>query len=188
LNRGEPGGSAAGVVVREAEPAEHEPAGRLTVDVYSAIPGTHMNDGYATELADVARRAREAVVLVGLVDGELAGCVTYVPDAASPWAEGLRPGEAGIRMLAVHPAARGRGLGTALVEACLGRARAAGRHAVFLYSTPWMKAAHRIYVKAGFTRAPERDWAPLPELPLVAFVLPLRPPSRLASAPGPAPR
>ena len=86
------------------------------------------------------RRASEAVVLAAVDDasGDLLGCVTYVPDASNPWAEHLREGEAGIRMLAVDPAGQGRGAGTALVAACLDRARADGRRAVFLHSLPVM--------------------------------------------------
>jgi ribosomal protein S18 acetylase RimI-like enzyme len=132
-----------------------------------------MTDDYADELVDVPRRAKEAVVLVAVGGGELAGAVTYVPDPSSPWAEQLREGEAGIRMLAVDPRFRGQGVGTALVDACVARARSACRDAMFLHSTPWMPAAHRIYLKAGFRRAPERDWFPRPDLPLLAFILAL---------------
>ena len=59
-------------------------------------------------LADVGRRAGETEVLVA-VGPELLGCVTFVPDNSSPWAELLGPGEAGVRMLAVDPSAQGRG-------------------------------------------------------------------------------
>ena len=54
------------------------------------------------------------------------GCVTYVPGPASALAEMIEPGEAQIRMLAVAPAAQGRGAGTALAEACIERARGDG--------------------------------------------------------------
>jgi ribosomal protein S18 acetylase RimI-like enzyme len=73
------------------------------------------------------------------------GCVTYVPAPDNAWAEHLREGEASIRMLAVDPAAQGRGVGSALVAACLDRARADGRRAVFLHSLPVMTGAQRIY-------------------------------------------
>ncbi|MHB8505403.1 MAG: GNAT family N-acetyltransferase, partial [Acidimicrobiales bacterium] len=69
------------------------------------------------------------------------------------------------------PAAQGRGAGSALLDACVERARAAGRTAVFLHSTPWMTAAHRLYARAGFERVPSRDWLPVPEVPLLAFRL-----------------
>src|SRR5262249_43550579 len=127
-----------------------------------------MSDGYARELADVQRRAGEAEVLVA-VDDRLVGCVTFVPDPTSPWAESIEDDEAAIRMLGVDPSAQGRGVGRALLGACLDRARQLGRAAVFLHSAPWMQRAHRLYGGAGFVRVPARDWTPVPEVPLLAF-------------------
>ena len=161
------------IEVREARPDEYETAGQVTYDAYAALPGDHMDDEYGRELRDAARRAREAVVLVAVEKGRVLGCVTYVPDASSPWAEDLREGEAGVRMLAVDPAAQGRGIGRALAAACVDRARAEAKQAVMLHSTPWMEAAHHIYQGLGFRRVPTRDWVPLPKVPLLAFVLDL---------------
>lgn len=36
---------------------------------------------------------------------------------------------------------------------------------------PGMKAAHRIYERVGFRRAPERDWYPRPEIELWVYSL-----------------
>jgi ribosomal protein S18 acetylase RimI-like enzyme len=159
------------VEVREVRSDEYEQAGAVVVAAYRNLPGAHMSDGYARELANVRQRAVEAEVLVAVADrnGQLFGCVTFVPDATSPWAEGVEEDEAAIRMLAVDPAAQGRGVGRALVDACLDRARARGRSGVFLHSTPWMQAAHHLYASAGFVRVPPRDWLPHPEVPLLAF-------------------
>ena len=63
-------------------------------------------------------------------------------------------------MLAVAPAARGRGVGEALATWCVDRARADGCHAVVLSTLPVMHAAHRLYQRLGFVRTPERDWYP----------------------------
>jgi ribosomal protein S18 acetylase RimI-like enzyme len=162
----------AGVLVREVRPPEYRRAGEIVVAAYAALPGEHLSGGYAAELADVARRAIEAEVLVAL-DPEVIGCVTFVPDSSSPWAEALDPDEATIRMLGVDPATQGRGVGAALVEACVERARGRGRSGLFLHSTPWMTSAHRLYERAGFRRVPDRDWTPVPDVPLLAFLLDL---------------
>ena len=123
------------------------------VAAYRALPGAHLSNGYAEQLADVGRRAAEAEVLVAADDG-LLGCVTFVSDATSPWAELLEDNEASIRMLAVDPTVQGRGVGRALLDACLDRARPARSDAIFLHSTPWMQAAHHLYAGAGFVRVP----------------------------------
>lgn len=161
--------------IRRVAPDEQLPAGELVVRAYRALPGAHLSGGYADELADVARRSHDADVLVAVTAalGGVVGCVTFVSDAASPWAELLDVGEAGIRMLAVDPAAQGRGIGHALVHECIDRARRLGRRALMLHTTPWMTAAHRLYEQAGFTRFPARDWAPAPEVPLLGYRLDL---------------
>src|SRR5579875_523911 len=167
--------------VRPVRPHEHGKAGALIVDAYRTLPGGHLSDDYARLLADVARRAQESEVLVAVAradeagEGEVCGCVTFVPGPTSPWAELLEPGEAGIRMLAVRPDAQGRGAGRALVGACIARARALGCKALVLHTTPWMTAAHRLYEAAGFVRFPARDWVPAPDVPLLAYRLELEP-------------
>jgi ribosomal protein S18 acetylase RimI-like enzyme len=168
------------VEIREALPGAFTPdelarLGEIVFAAYEAIGALEGDDEYVPELRDVERRAREAVVLVArdATSGELLGCVTYVPDGSSPWAEHLEEGEAAIRMLAVAPAAQGRGAGTALVAACLERARAAGRRAVFLHSLPVMTEAQRIYARFGFGRVPGRDWR-VDGLLLMGYLLDLR--------------
>ena len=52
--------------------------------------------------------------------------MTYVSDPESEWAEWNEPGEAQIRLLAVDTAVQGRGIGEALVTACIERAREQG--------------------------------------------------------------
>lgn len=162
------------IVVREARPEEHASLGELVVRAYRSLPEFD-EPGYEPELRDVARRAREAVVLVAAdeADGTLLGCVTYVPGPDSPWAELLEPGETAIRMLAVDVTARGRGVGTALAAACIARARADGRAAIFLHSLAYMRAAQAIYARLGFVRRPERDWEPVPGVHLLGFALAL---------------
>jgi ribosomal protein S18 acetylase RimI-like enzyme len=151
-----------------------ETLGGIVVRAYDALGALEGDDEYVPELRDVARRVREAVVFAALdaSDGTPLGCVTYVPGPDNAWAEHLRDGEASIRMLAVDPAAQGRGVGSALVAACLDRARADGRRAVFLHSLPVMAGAQRIYERCGFRRVPERDWV-FPDFLLMGFVLDL---------------
>jgi ribosomal protein S18 acetylase RimI-like enzyme len=156
------------VEVRQVRPEEYEEAGAVVVAAYQALPGAHLSNGYTAQLADVGRRAREAEVLVA-VDDRLLGCVTFVADATSSWAEMLESDEAAIRMLGVDPTVQGRGVGRALLGACITRACRLGRAALFLHSTPWMEAAHHLYGMAGFVRVPERDWWPVPDVPLLAF-------------------
>ncbi len=171
-------------------PGEYRRAGQIVVAAYRAIPGGTTSDDYAAELADVAARVGGAEVLVAAVGGTtLLGCVTFVAGPSSPWAEGIEDKEAAIRMLGVDPSAQQRGVGRALVEACVERARCLGREAVLLHTTLWMTAAHRLYERTGFVRVPERDWRPTPSVPLLAYRRALGPstgPRAASAAPAPA--
>jgi ribosomal protein S18 acetylase RimI-like enzyme len=132
--------------------------GRMVLAGYLSLPGTPREPGYEAELCDVATRVSVGAVYGAFVGDEPAGCVTFVPDSTSPFAEGQRDDESSFRMLAVDPAARGRGIGELLVRRCLQEARAVGSSAVFIYTGTWMPAAQRLYRRIGFEHVSARDW------------------------------
>ncbi|WP_369146422.1 GNAT family N-acetyltransferase [Streptomyces sp. R44] len=162
--------------IRAVRPEEHEALGDLT-------GFTYLNDGlllhgeddfYLAVLRDTARRARESEVLVAVdADGGIIGGVTFAPGGTT-WADIAVAGEAEFRMLVVAPEARGRGVGEALVRACVDRARALPGCARLVLSTAdLMVSAHRIYERLGFVRTPERDWEPIPDHSLRTYALEL---------------
>ncbi|MFE6284622.1 GNAT family N-acetyltransferase [Streptomyces sp. NPDC057877] len=154
------------IQIRPIAPTEHATLGTITADAYlnDGLLDFGESDAYLHELRDVTKRAATAEVLVAVENGQVLGGVTFVP-APGPMSDIAQPGEAEIRMLAVSDKARGRGTGEALVRACVDRARATdGCTGVVLSTQRTMHAAHRIYERLGFTRTPERDWNPLPEL------------------------
>lgn len=75
------------------------------------------------------------------IDGRRVGCVFCVTAG---------DGTGKLRLLLVHPDARGLGLGARLVEACTEFARAAGYHRVTLWTNDVLTAARHIYETAGF--------------------------------------
>ena len=163
------------LTVREARPGEYARVGDLTVAAYTA--DRDVGD-YADSLRDVESRAKAARVLVAVDDdGTVLGSATNVLDGG-PYGEIARENEGEFRMLAVDPAAQGRGVGTALVRACADEARRLGRERLVLSSGEWMRAAHRIYGRLGFARIPERDWTPAPGVRLHAYSLDLIRPAR----------
>ena len=163
-------------MIRPIEPDEYARLGLLTLSAYTTLDGHVSEPDYEEELADVRTRAEapSTVVLVAINDhGELLGGVTYVADERSPFAEHSVDGAASIRMLAVDGAFRRSGAGEALVRECIERATRDGRAEVFLHSTPWMTAAHKLYEKLGFVRDTEHDWDVTPQIKLMAFRLPI---------------
>jgi GNAT superfamily N-acetyltransferase len=164
------------VILRRAQPEEFAAIGELTLAAYVADGFLDNDDDYAVELRAAAHRAVEAelVVAVDPTSHELLGTVTFAL-YGSAYAEISRPGEAEFRMLAVAPAARGRGIGHDLARWCVDRAREQGCTAIVLSSLDRMKSAHRLYERMGFDRLPERDWFPSPDIMLVAYLLDLEP-------------
>jgi GNAT superfamily N-acetyltransferase len=146
-----------GFAVREARPDEYLRIGEIAVDAYRPLEGDSV-DGYLDEIRDTAARAALVPVLVAVDDGgTILGTVTYIP-GPGPLSEREREDEAGFRVLAVDPAAQGKGIGRVLANACVERARREGRAGVAILTRPSMTAAHRLYESMGFIRDPGDDW------------------------------
>jgi GNAT superfamily N-acetyltransferase len=86
--------------------------------------------------------AREAA-WIAEVDGRRAGCVFCIA--------GDEDDIAALRILLVHPRARGHGVGGRLVDTCVDFARAAGYAGVRLWTNDPLVAARHIYLRRGFT-------------------------------------
>ena len=163
------------IVVRPAHEHELDRAGALTVEAYDADGYLVEDDPYLDRLRDARLRAQQAEVYVALLPEsptEPVGTVTYCVPPSS-WTELAREDEGEIRMLGVAPSARRRGVGEALVSACIERSRELGHSALVLSSLPVQVAAHRVYDRLGFRRTPDLDWSPLPGVALIAFRLDL---------------
>ncbi len=160
--------------IRLARADELAAVGALTVGVYR--DGQLAPEEYSSSLADAQRRALHTDILVAVDEEErVIGAVALVLNGG-PYAElSVSQGDAEFRMLAVATSARGKGIGTALIQECLARARAAGKDRMVISTGTKMAAAHRRYEALGFVRAPEVDWWPLPGEKLLAYVLELAP-------------
>jgi predicted N-acetyltransferase YhbS len=78
-----------------------------------------------------------------------------------------------VRLLAVAPAARRQGVGAALMQECVQRARQSGARALALHTADVRNAATRLYERMGFQRAPELDFEPTPGVTAEGYLLAL---------------
>jgi ribosomal protein S18 acetylase RimI-like enzyme len=164
-----------GVRIREARPDELESVGEIRVAAYLADGFLSAGSAYAPRLRALGAHG-DGEVLVAVredLDGsgrdEIVGTVMI---RGWPGGQLVRaPDEGEVRALAVAPDSRGRGIGRKLVSAVVERARVSGLRHLVLASHPDMVIAHHLYDEAGFTRLPERDFAPTPGVTLLAFGL-----------------
>jgi predicted N-acetyltransferase YhbS len=159
------------VTIRAARAADLPAVGELTFEAYQA--DGQVGSGYARQLRDARARFERSELLVAVDDEDnVLGTVAIAPPG-TPMREIARDDQLEFRMLAVAPAARGRGVGEALARRVVDRAVELGLTSVALSSSDWMHAAHRLYERLGFHRTPDLDWSPEPGVHLVAYRLDL---------------
>jgi ribosomal protein S18 acetylase RimI-like enzyme len=159
------------VEIREARPEEFGRIGELRVAAYRA-------DGFLSEASEYAGTLRvlgmdgTGEILAAVDHGQILGTVTLMTWPTD--GEVLRaPGEGEIRALAVAAAARGRGIGRALLTAVMRRAADRKVRELLLLTQPDMRTAQHLYAEAGFGRRPDRDYEYAPGHRLLAFSLPM---------------
>ena len=154
-------------VIRQARADEYAALGKLLVSAYAALPGMPSSreqpDYYAMLENVAARAAKPALRVFVAADGmdHLLGSVDFIDDMAQYGSGGMvstLTNAVGIRLLAVDNASRGQGVGKALTQFCIERARELGKARVVLHTTLIMQTAWAMYERLGFVRFPEIDF------------------------------
>lgn len=149
------------VEIRDALPDEYPAIAEVTLAAYGeyfpADPLPPLWLEYRNDLAAVDRRAKESEQIVAVLDGRIVGAVAFYPTGTEEGSQGRPPEWAGVRFLAVHPDARGRGIARTLTQECIRRARERGTKVLGLMTGSFMKAAQHVYDSMGFIRVPEID-------------------------------
>ena len=168
-----------GLEIREILRDEYELLGQLMVEVYSNLDGfptQNEQPAYYEMLANIGSFAeqKDTQVLVAIsAEREMVGGVVYFGDMARYGSGGTATTEknaSGIRLLGVDPRSRGAGVGKALTNACVQRARDRGHSQVILHTTQSMQVAWHLYQKLGFERSLDLDFTQ-EELPVFGFRL-----------------
>ncbi|MBM7662328.1 GNAT superfamily N-acetyltransferase [Bacillus mesophilus] len=100
-------------------------------------------------------------IIAAELNGTIVGSVVLFPPKSNAYnglLEELEYPE--IRMLAVDPDARGKGIANALITECIERTKAKGLSKIGLHTGDFMKNAIHVYEKFGFKRLPQYDFEP----------------------------
>ncbi len=150
--------------VREARADEYSHIAQLTRAAYAEYAGIMAPMAWAglARAVDTALATTEPVSrIVAVRGGQLAGSVMLYTAGADAYGGQIPQANVPeIRMLAVASQARGQGIGQALVDECVRRARNAGATQLGLHTSASMRAAIALYERMGFVRAPAFDFQP----------------------------
>ena len=124
----------------DARPEIHAALARLLPQLNAQLPVPTIERLRAI-VADPA-----VTLLLAIDDGEIVGTATVIVYTTPFWVK------ARIDDVVVDEAARGKGVGEALVRACLDIARARGAQVAELQSGVQREAANRLYPRMGFKR------------------------------------
>ena len=153
------------MIVRDFSPADAEGVNAVALAAFAQYRGVYSDwEALTRAVGSMAGFAESGRIIVAEDSaGKIAGAVAYFGPYAGPRAEFFAPEWAIVRMLVVDPAARGRGIGRRLTEACLDLARSDGAAAIALHTSPAMAAALALYSRMGFRlekRVPDRFGVP----------------------------
>lgn len=117
-------------------------------------------------VAKMSALADAGQIIVAERDDRIVGAVAYIPPGCpkAPYFDQSWPI---IRMLVVDPACRGHGIGRALTEQCVERARRDGSHVIALHTSPIMTVALPMYIRMGFRLL--RDAPPIFGVPYAVY-------------------
>ncbi len=142
---------------------------------YAAIMPASLWAGYRRQVIATINADGPAERIVAERQGSIVGGVLLFPPGTTAYARGsVRLAWPEVRLLAVAPKARGQGVGTALMEECVQRARRAGATTLGLHTSDMMRAAVRMYERMGFVRVPEFDFRPAEAVLVKGYRLDLR--------------
>lgn len=150
------------VVIRDVTDADRDAVIAVTIGAYeqyaAVMQPAHWAD-YRASIVETLRDSGGAACILATRDGMVVGSILFYAPRSAEEADSAAA-EAAIRLLAVAPAARGQGIGLALVEECVRRAKDSGASALVLHTTDMMAVAKRMYERIGFERDSSMDFSP----------------------------
>jgi len=148
------------VFVREAEDRDREEIREVLLAAYGQYESTMPEERwieYKRNIAESVDAPGPFARLVAEADGRLVGSAVLFDSSLIAYGRDLGIESPIVRLIAVRPEARGRGVATALLRESARRARAHGADTLHLHTSDLMASAIRLYERLGFERAYDKD-------------------------------
>ncbi len=151
--------------IRDARKVDQETIQSVTLSAYEQYASIMKENWkyYRQNILDTLADPKPAEQIVAETDHGIVGTVLLYPAGtklSGPDGRQVSLEVPEVRLLAVAPVARGQGIGVALMQECMRRARQSGAAALGLHTTDMMQVAMRMYERMGFVRAPSLDLRP----------------------------
>ncbi|UKS26449.1 GNAT family N-acetyltransferase [Paenibacillus sp. HWE-109] len=147
--------------IREATEADRDAIRKVLEDAYgqyrAVLPPEGWNQ-YRENIIASVDSDKPTARIIALIDGEVVGSSQlFLSSEAAYGLPELEIQSPIIRLLAVSPSARGRGIATALIKEHVRRARELGAATLHLHTSDMMESAVKLYERLGFERAQDKD-------------------------------
>jgi predicted N-acetyltransferase YhbS len=167
-----------GLQIRDARSSDRDAIEAVTLSAFQEYAASKSNrwEDYRQGILAALAAVQPATQIVAEQDSEIIGSVLLYPKGtviAIPGSAPITLSWPEVPLLAVAPTARGQGIGAALMEECMRRARRSGAKALALHTPDIKNAAMRLYERMGFQRAPELDFEPVPGVTVKGYLLTL---------------
>lgn len=149
------------VIIRDALDSDRDAIAAVLLDAYSQY-SAYLSEAfwleYRNSILDSVHGDAPAARIVAETNQQIAGSMLLFTSSEAAYG---RP-ELGIhapvlRLLAVSPSARGRGIATLLISEAVRRSREWGAASLHLHTSDMMASAIKLYEHLGFKRAYETD-------------------------------
>lgn len=151
------------IIVDEIAEEEIEAVRRLLVESYQQYEHAYTNpqlwDSYLTNIKASVDNPDVKKILVAKSEDHILGTLQLFDSSETAYQKpDLEIFSPIIRLLAVHPQARGRGVAQALIKASVQFAKSQGADQLYLHSSDKMQQAIRLYEWLGFKRDETKEF------------------------------
>ena len=152
--------------VRDAQGEERSAMLRVTLAAYKEFEANADENfwkQYELNIAQAINHGPDIERIVYLNDEKVVGSVLLCKQS-------FNSPEPEIRLLAVDPAHRKKGIAKALMDECEQRLAQRGHKQVVLHTTSLMQTAREMYERNGYKRYEKIDFTPVPGFTVIGFI------------------